>query len=60
MKQDKPESVKWYRKSAEQGFAPAQYNLGVAYFFGDGTKENKSEAIKWYLKSAEQDFALAQ
>ena len=27
--QDDKEAVKWYTKSAEQGFAKAQYNLGV-------------------------------
>ena len=29
--QDYKEAVKWYRLSAEQGDAQAQYNLGVMY-----------------------------
>lgn len=29
--QDYAEGMKWYRKAAEQGFAKAQYNLGVMY-----------------------------
>ena len=34
--QDYKESVKWYRTSAEQGFIPAQYNLGLMYYNGQG------------------------
>lgn len=33
VKLDYEEATRWYRKSAEQGYAKAQYNLGVAYFF---------------------------
>ena len=29
--QDDAEAVAWYRRGAEQGFANAQYNLGVMY-----------------------------
>ncbi len=29
--QDYAEAVKWYRLAAEQGYAYAQYNLGVMY-----------------------------
>ena len=34
--QDGKEAVKWYRKSAEQGNANAQYNLGLMYQSGGG------------------------
>ena len=30
------EAVKWYEKSASQGNATAQYNLGLCYFHGRG------------------------
>ncbi len=42
------------RKSAEQGNAQAQCNLGYMYESGDGVIKDKEEAIKWYKKSAEQ------
>ena len=29
--QDYAEAVKWYRLAAEQGYARAQYNLGLMY-----------------------------
>ena len=54
------EAVNWYRKSAEQGFAEAQYNLGLMYFNGDGVAQNYTEAAKWYRKAAEQGYAKAQ
>ena len=54
------EAVKWYLKSAEQGYAAAQCNLGNCYAKGLGVSQNDSEAINWYLKAAEQGYAAAQ
>ncbi|MDO4949303.1 MAG: tetratricopeptide repeat protein [Bacteroidales bacterium] len=54
------EAVKWYRKVAEQGFAPAQYKLGVCYDYGKGVTQSDTEAVKWYRKAAEQGEADAQ
>ena len=59
-KQDYAEAVKWYRKSAEQGYASAQYMLGFCYYCGDGVKKDYAEAIKWYTKAADQGDASAQ
>ena len=39
--------MKWYRKSAEQGFATAQYNLGVMYATGEGVPTNFVKAYMW-------------
>ena len=58
--QDYAEAVKWYRKSAEQGYAYAQDNLGVCYENGQGVKQDYAEAVKWYRKAAEQGDADAQ
>ena len=44
--------MKWYGKSAVQGNAEAQLNLGLCYFNGDGVSRNYAEAAKWYCKSA--------
>jgi TPR repeat protein len=46
--------VKWYRKAADQGYAAAQYNLGVCYDNGGGVVQDKAEAVKWYRKAADQ------
>jgi len=34
--QDDVEAVAWYRQAAEQGYADAQFNLGVMYADGEG------------------------
>ncbi len=38
----------------KQGFAPAQYNLGVMYDKGQGVRQNFKKAVNWYQKAAEQ------
>lgn len=48
------------KRLAEQGFASAQYNLGLMYSKGDGVQKNNTEAVKWYRKAAEQGNAKAQ
>ena len=60
MKQDYVEAVRWYRKSAEQGDAQAQCNLGFMHQKGQGVKQDYFEAVLWYRKSAEQGNAGAQ
>ena len=54
------EAVKWYRKAADQGNAPAQYNLGNMYRTGQGVAKDEVEAVKWYRKAADQGTASAQ
>ncbi len=48
------------RYRAEQGYADAQYNLGILYANGQGVRQNYVEAEKWYRKSAEQGHTDAQ
>jgi len=57
---DDAKAVRWYRKSADQGNASAQYLLGVMYDGGRGVTENHSEAVRWYRKAADQGHAFAQ
>ena len=45
---------------AEQGYAKAQYNLGVMYHKGEGVPADHAEAVKWFRKAAEQGYAKAQ
>jgi TPR repeat protein len=58
--QDYAEAVTWYRKAAEQGYAVAQYALGVGYDRGQGVPQDDAEAVTWYRKAAEQGYADAQ
>ena len=52
--------TKWYRKAAEQGYAAAQYNLGINYYNGTGVSQNKEEAKKWLRKAANQGYENAK
>ena len=52
--------MKWYRLSANQGYALAQYNLGSMYYNGQGVKKNNAEAARWYRLAAVQGYASAQ
>ena len=45
---------------AEQGYAEAQYNLGVMYAKGQGVPQDDAEAVKWYRLAANQGYARAQ
>ena len=47
-RKDYKEAVRLYRLSAEQGFASAQYNLGVMYEIGQGVLQDYKEALRWY------------
>ncbi len=59
LRQDHVEALKWYRLAADKGFAPAQFNLALAYELGRGVPADEREAFKYYRLSAEQGFATA-
>ena len=60
VKQDLSEAAKWYRKSAEQGKASAQLNLGMMYISGRGIRQNIDEGAKWLSKAADQGDTTAK
>lgn len=47
------EATAWLRKSADQGYPPAQYSVARS-------TTQRAEAFDWYKKAAEQDYAAAQ
>ena len=47
-------AAEWFNKSSEQGFAKAQYNLGVCYYNGSGVVKDYSKAVFWLKKAADQ------
>ncbi len=55
--QDLEKAFEWTEKSAEQGFAQAQNELGRAY---EQMKQDYNKAIEWYKKAAAQGFQEAQ
>lgn len=48
------------KQLAEQGYAAAQFHLGMMYHKGHGTDSNETQAIYWYKKAAEQGYPSAQ
>jgi len=42
--------------AAEEGYAPAQYQLGACYHHGTGTKVDEEKAFIWYKLSADQYY----
>jgi len=44
----------YYRKAAENGYVPAQYNLAFLYENGLGVKQDFAQAAAWYRKAADQ------
>lgn len=47
------EAAMYYRKGAEAGYAPAQYNLGAFYEQGTIGAPDYKKAIYWYEKAAD-------
>lgn len=52
--------IKTLIQKANQGDAEAQYNLGVAYYNGEGVEQSHSKAVYWWKKAAEQGDEKAQ
>jgi len=53
--QDLSKAAFWYRKAAEQGYAPAQTNLGWLSFNGyEGVAPNRAVAVHWFSEAAAQ------
>ncbi|MGK9450621.1 tetratricopeptide repeat protein [Acidithiobacillus caldus] len=48
------------RRSAREGYAPAQYRLGLDYAAGNGVPQNLAKAIHWWRRAAKHLSAPAQ
>jgi len=53
VRQDYKEAVKWYKKAAEQGYARAQFNLGLMYSQGQGVRQDLSIAKELFGKACD-------
>jgi TPR repeat protein len=53
-------AMEWYSRSANQGYANAQYGLGRYYQEGFSVPRDDAKAVEWYLKAATQGHANAQ
>lgn len=56
-----PKAVKWYRKSAIQGYPAARYRLGVLFGSGDSIRQDFYVSAKWLRMAATfDDHTMAQ
>jgi hypothetical protein len=60
VRQNFKQAVNWFRQSAEQGDALAQFHLGKMHADGTGVPQDYKLAEYWYRKSATQGYAAAQ
>ncbi|VEC36459.1 Putative beta-lactamase hcpC precursor [Escherichia coli] len=56
---NREQAISWYTKSAEQGDATAQANLGAIYF-RLGSEEEHKKAVEWFRKAAAKGEKAAQ
>ena len=54
------EAIKYFKKSADQGYDSAQTSLGNMYRAGLGVTQSYSEAVRLYRLAADQGYAIAQ
>ena len=57
---DDARAAAWYRRAAEQRFAPAQFELARLYEAGRGVTKAPAEASRWFALAAENGYADAQ
>ena len=53
-------ALREWKPLAEQGFPPAQFNLGYLYRMGKAFPQDYKIALKWWKLAAEQGYAAAQ
>jgi TPR repeat protein len=53
-------ALRWLLKSAEQGYAPAQYEVAKAYADGDGAPVSVTDARKWFQTASLNGHTWAQ
>ena len=60
MNNDPAAAAGWFYRSAIQGYADAQFNLGLMYANGEGVAKDEAKAAEWFRKAAEQGNVDAQ
>jgi hypothetical protein len=57
---DAAQAAHWYRRAADQGFAPAQFNLGIMHENAEGVPRDLAQAARYYRAAALQGAPGAQ
>jgi TPR repeat protein len=53
-------AAEWYRRSAEQGIATAQWNLALCYEYGKGVDKDLVKARLWYSQAELRGYIKAR
>jgi hypothetical protein len=54
------QATEWFRKSAAQGYGPAEFQMGQLYDFGFGVAVDAEQAFGWYRRAADHGNPAAQ
>lgn len=54
IRKDFKETVKWFKRAADQGMQNAERDLGCCYRDGTGVAVDQMEAVKWFHRAAER------
>lgn len=57
---DRRENIHWLTLAANQGYAPAEFQLGHIYLYGSGIPSDYQQALVWEQKAARQGEPEAQ
>jgi len=60
VKPDGMQSIRWITRAANQGYVPAEYEMGRIYLYGRGIPIDYAQALLWERKAADQGDARAQ
>jgi len=60
VKPDGKESIRWITQAANQGYVPAEYELGRIYLYGRGIPVDYAQALIWERRAAEKGDPRAQ
>lgn len=58
--QNRRKAVKYYKSAALIGYVPAEYNLGICYCWGIGTRQDIPEGMRWLKQAASNGSQSAQ
>ena len=50
----------YFKKSAKEDFAPAQYNLGIMYLNSQGVEKDIQKTISYFMLASDQGYVNAQ
>lgn len=53
IEKDPAKAIPWFMKAAKQGYAKAYFNMGAAYYNGDGLPVNDQDSCVWFMLSAD-------